>query len=163
MKNFLVYILLSIIFFSCKRESPNAEEIMMDKSDVSEMIADDKKRPLFDTKNEEIKLVLQQKLQEYYDLIALQRKNPEFSDEIEKMLKKISIEKLKVDTSYKNTVIKDVTLIGELEQQLDSIKKIRFSYTANNQTNSLTAYITTTPVVFENKTTWNTQIRLNKK
>jgi hypothetical protein len=106
--------------------------------------------------------LIKQKLQEYYDLLALEKANPEFTNEIKVQLKKLSDIQLELDSTINQVKIEDILFLSSIEKVSDSIQKVKFSYNNGSKTDSLTAIIKTTPVKVDDQTIWNTQVLFEK-
>src|SRR5690606_18688365 len=81
-----IYILIFLIFFSCSRvrEQENAMYTVEEEMVIEENFTK------FDIHNTtQLIPLLKQKLQEYYDLLNLKKRSPDFSGQIDKQLNKI--------------------------------------------------------------------------
>lgn len=155
MKLFNIYILIFLIFFSCSRvrEQESAVHAEEDGTVIEENFT---KFDIYNT--DQLKPLLKQKLQEYYDLLLLKNSSPDFSEQIDKQLNKILKETTRIDSLNDSTRINNITFLSDPENVSDSVQKIKFSYEAGPIIDSLSAVIKTTPVTIEDKVIWSTNI-----
>ena len=72
--------------------------------------------------------LINQKLQDFYDLIALQNKHPEFTDDVAAQLKNYTNDSITDFTGGKTVVIKDLKQLGNIVIINDNIQKIKLTY-----------------------------------
>ncbi len=150
-----IYILIFLIFFSCSRvrEQENAVYAVEDEMIIEENFTK------FDINNtQQLTPLLKQKLQEYYDLLILKNKSPDFSEQIDKQLNKILKEIPDNEKLNDSTKINNITFLSDPENISDSVQKIKFSYEAGSIIDSLSAIIKTIPVTIEDQVIWSTNI-----
>lgn len=166
MRQIFTYILALLFVLSCSKAPRSESSVFTDKIEEVGMVADESIEVFkeFDIENTtSLNTILKQKLQEYHDLLLLEKTNPEFSNEIKEQLKKLSDEKLDIDSIEGEVSIRDILFLSSAEKISDSIQKIKFSYRANTKTDSLTAIVKTIPIVIENQTIWSTSILFEKQ
>lgn len=150
-----IYILIFLIFFSCSRvrEQENAMYTVEEEMVIEENFTK------FDIHNTtQLIPLLKQKLQEYYDLLNLKKRSPDFSGQIDKQLNKIFKEASQANALNDSINIKNITILSGAENVSDSIQKIKFSYEAGPMIDTLSAIIKTTPVTIEGQVIWSTNI-----
>lgn len=166
MRQFLISILALLFVISCSRAPRNESAVFSDEIEESDMVTAKESMEVFkefDIENTiSLNTILKQKLQEYHDLLLLEKTNPEFSDEIKGQLKKLSDEKLNTDSTENKINIENISFLSSPEKISDSIQKIRFSYKTNTKIDSLIAVVKTIPIVIEGQTIWSTQITFEK-
>lgn len=150
-----IYILIFLIFFSCSRvrEQENAMYTVEEEMVIEENFTK------FDIHNTtQLIPLLKQKLQEYYDLLNLKKRSPDFSGQIDKQLNKIFKEASQANALNDSINIKNITILSGAENVSDSIQKIKFSYEAGPMIDTLSAIIKTTPITIEGQVIWSTNI-----
>jgi len=71
--------------------------------------------------------ITKQKLQDYFDLLVLQQKHPEFNEDIITQLKEISNENRTVSDTIAVQVV-NLNLIGKIQKISDSIQKMKITF-----------------------------------
>jgi len=117
MKN-IPYLILSIfLFVSCAK---NKE--MKNVSDKVESIKKEITTESFENENR-----TKQKLQDYFDLLVLQQKNPEFKEDIKKQLQKITTANKTVSDT--NAVqIQNLKILGDSQKISDTVTKTKITF-----------------------------------
>ena len=120
---------MSVLLINCAMEnrSPNSKDlddiILIEEAvEAAEAVADYESSPTF---NEEL---INQKLQDFYDLVALHSEHPEFMDEVSSQLKNFTNDSI---SNYKTTdfaVVKNVRQLGKTVFVNDSIQKVKLAY-----------------------------------
>jgi len=95
----------------------------------------------------------EQKLQEYFDLLIVKNKHPEFSETIETQLQAFAIDSLSFTTNQDSVDVKNLHRIGNGQMVNDSIEKLKIGFTIGSlrqyKTDTVTAYITTNKVMVD--------------
>ena len=103
-----------------------------------------------------------QKLQDYFDLSALQQQHPEFKEEITAQLQELSKDILIIADSTQQVIIENVQQLSEIKRVSDSVQriKIRFDIRTNDnvKSDSITALITTKKIRLDDKEVISTKI-----
>lgn len=138
------------------------EDVALDK----EILYDLEVNANYDVKYEMNTPLINQKLQEFYDLLALQNQHPEFMDEVAEQLKNYtqdSISNFKVD---KVVVIKDIRRLGNVIRVNDSSEKIKLTYTKmvdNIKTvDTIYAIISNKTILVDNEPLTSNKVRFSK-
>ncbi len=156
----LLYIALIINVLSCAKQSKEAP-IEVDAVEIQENMVLESPMAKKADEGFAFQQLTQQKLQEYYDLIVLQKQHPEFKEDINSQLKELSRAKILVDAS-EEVQIKNVQQIGKSEQASDTIQKIRIRFdvvgTNSTRTDTLTAIIKTKKMMLDNKEVVSTKV-----
>jgi len=107
----------------------------------------------------DFEMLATQKLQDYVDLLILQKQHPEFRNELKSQLLQLSIDtlvvfsKLAVIEAGTEITISDLEQLGAVERVSDSVQKITFSFNINSeatvQRDTLQAIFTTKSVTVD--------------
>ena len=123
----MVLILVSILLSACAMENRSVKssdetyEMAAEELDI-EVVSDYEVTPSFNTP------LINQKLQDFYDLIALQNQHPEFTDEVAEQLKNYTNDSLSNFKTKNVAIIENVTHIGKVIYLNDSTMKIKLTY-----------------------------------
>lgn len=94
--------------------------------------------------------ITEQKLQEYFDLLALKNKHPELSETIIAQLRHISTDSIYLPKEQDSVAIKNLSALGPLVKINDTLQEQSFLYTIASKTlfktDTLTAYIINKPI-----------------
>ncbi len=164
----LLYISFALFIISCAN---NKKEPAMDTVESVEM--EQKKTTILEsTAMEDMSATFQyqqittQKLQDYFDLLALQQQHPEFKKEITTQLQELSKDILIIKDSTQQVIIENVQQLSEIQRVSDSVQKIkiRFDIRTNNnvKNDSITAIITTKKIRLDDKEVISTKILFEK-
>lgn len=109
--------------------------------------------------------IASQKLQQYGDLLKLQKKHPSLKNDIITQLQSLSETNIiSIDTTYK---IENIQQIGNIKRVSDSVKKIKLTYTLFSKTeqieDSVTVFIKTTTINLDGKIGTANKITFYKK
>ncbi|GAA3612380.1 hypothetical protein Q4Q39_04370 [Flavivirga amylovorans] len=117
----LIYIICILIFISCKNEVNKVSEIPAFEEEDAEVYRSDDNFVM-----NRYQILSTQKLQEYFDLIKLKEKHPEFKDDILIQLRKLSNDSI---PNYAGDFsIENIRQVGEVETISDSVQKIKLVY-----------------------------------
>jgi len=153
----------SILFAGCAMETKKATSesydiIATEEVDAYEVPADAE----YEFSNQ----LVNQKLQDFYDLLALQSEHPEFNNEVSKQLKNFTndaINKFKNDDFF---IIKNIKQIGDVVFVNDSVQKIKLSYDKvsdkTKSTDTINAIITKKQIKVDDKTLISNKIQFSK-
>lgn len=155
----------SILFAGCAMETKKAT------SESYDIIATEEVETLeeyvTDVEYEFNNQLLNQKLQDFYDLLALQSEHPEFNKEVAEQLKNFtndSINKFKNDDFF---IIKNIKQIGNVVFVNDSVQKIKLSYDKvsdnSKTTDTIYAIITKKQIKVDNETLISNKIQFSKE
>jgi hypothetical protein len=153
-------------------------EVATETADIEEMIViDDEvdfdKKIVFDEEviaNYEVeniinKPLINQKLQDFYDLIALQNQHPEFNNEVMEQLKNYTNDSIINYTTDKVVIIKNLQQIGETSIINNSTQKIKLRYTKVSEnieiTDTIYAIITSKPIMINNESLVSNKVRFS--
>ncbi|WP_422105805.1 hypothetical protein [Winogradskyella sp.] len=110
--------------------------------------------------------LINQKLQDFYDLVALQNEHPEFMEEVSQQLKNFTNDSISNFKTSDFTVIKNVQQIGKTMIINDSIQRIKLSYdkVINNSKRRDTIYaiITKKIITIDNETLMSHKVQFSK-
>jgi len=155
MRKILSLIILIFLIYSCSRSK---EMKPVNYSYKKESVIE---KPAIITEQFKYQIITKQKLQEYYDLLVLQKKHPEFKDDILAQLQKISSinKKLKDTNSIKinNLELISTNKTSETERRI----KISFDVISNNKIKKDTTIvlIKTKKVIIDNRELVSNKIR----
>ncbi len=157
MKKILIYSL--IILLGACAHAPNKENSEA-KSNISALDIEEIIPEKFAFEN-----ITTLKLQEYFDLLVLEKKHPEFKKELELQIRKMANFNFPIDSLSTNIKIKNIKQIGNLVRVSDTSQRLKISFDINTTTSSKndsiamlvhsktilidTQEMTTTQVVFE--------------
>ena len=107
-----------------------------------------------------------EKLQEFLDLIALQNKHPEFSEEIKSQLKNYTKDSLSNYKTIEDVLIKNIELQGAIIKLNDTIEKMKITFDLISKNDikqdSIWAEVTTHGVELNGKQMQSRKVRFNK-
>lgn len=112
----------------------------------------------------ENQIMLQQKLQDYYDLVSLKENYPNFNEEINQQLKNLVYNTLTIKTN-KNVIIDNLNLIKKsIINNSTKEVKLQFDIIDNNTIikDSVTAIITTKKMIIDGNESIATKIKFKK-
>jgi len=111
--------------------------------------------------------ITEQKLQDYFDLLIIKNKHPEFSEAINTQLKSFARDSLLFDTDQDSVDVKSLSQVGAAEIVNDSVKRLKIAFNVGAaqrfQSKTVTAIITTNTVVVDGKLTENTNVTFTKE
>lgn len=141
----MIYFLFIILLASCsKSKEMNNEE---DSVSSSKILAVESEKFLNQSLTE-------QKLQDYFDLLVLQNKHPDFNDDIVQQIKEISNENRIILDTNKIKII-NIQLIGNIQKVSDSIQKMKIAFdieTKNNiKKDSVIAIVNAKSIMLDDK------------
>lgn len=125
MKN--IWIILCVVFFGCNNSNHEKSLENLELDDTSVEIVENN-NDIFKKSNYDQLSIIEEKLQETYDLIYLQEKNSDFQSTSK--VSSIIIPHLVLDSlnTQNSATINDLTQIGKTKTINDSITHINFSY-----------------------------------
>lgn len=157
----LIYIIYILIFISCKNNEVNK----VSESPALEM-EDDTEIYEFVTSSEVTKYqtLSTQKLQDYFDLIKLKEKHPEFKEDILLQLRMLSNDT--IPNYIGNFSIENIHQSGKVEIVSDSVQKIKLVYDVVSESykgvDSIFAVITYKTIQLEGKQTISNKVMFSK-
>ncbi len=108
-----------------------------------------------------------QKLNEYFDLLKLQRQHPEFNSDIEAQLTKYTSQALITGNLPATFKVNEIKQIGEVQKVSDSVNKIQLSYNleVNNSQikDSIFAYCSLKTITINGQNIMSNKVRFSKK
>lgn len=106
--------------------------------------------------------LIEQKLQDLYDLLVLQKQYPAFKDDIELQLRRFSEDSIAIPEGATKVLIENVQQIGELQYISDAVQhlKLRFDMVIKNviKTDSVTATIIHDKITMDDEQILTTKI-----
>ncbi len=97
--------------------------------------------------------ITQQKLQEYFDLLAIKNEHPEFAETISAQLRQITTDSILLPNEQDSVAVKNLSAVGPFIKINDTLQKQSFLYTLASKTifktDTLTAHIITKPIEIE--------------
>ncbi|WP_299115471.1 hypothetical protein [uncultured Winogradskyella sp.] len=110
--------------------------------------------------------LISQKLQDFYDLVALQNEHPEFNNEVIKQLKNYTNDSINNFIAKDFTIIKNIKRLGNIIIVNDSVQRIKLSYdkvsNSTKKTDTIYAIITNKKVKLDNETLISNKIQFSK-
>uniref|UniRef100_UPI0025E7610D hypothetical protein n=1 Tax=Winogradskyella sp. TaxID=1883156 RepID=UPI0025E7610D len=163
----ILLIFISILLSACAMENRKVksadENYEMATEDLDVEILDDFK---VESTIDINKPLINQKLQDFYDLIALQNQHPEFTDEVAEQLKNYTNDSISNFKTDNIAIIKNVKQLGKVVFINDSTQKIKLSYTKvmkNNKTiDTIFAIITNKTIMIDDKTLVSNKVSFSK-
>lgn len=162
----IITIITSLLFVACAMETKRAESAIEAKEDVIVTEEVEAMEVAADIDYEFSNVLVQQKLQDFFDLLALQNEHPDFNKEVAKQLKnftKDSINNFKAEDFF---IIKNIRQEGAVVMVNDSIQKIKLSYdkVANTakQSDTIYAIITKKTIEVDDRTLVSNKIQFSK-
>jgi hypothetical protein len=160
----------SMLFVACAMETKKAKSESYDVFATEEVEASEEVEALeehvIDAEYEFNNQLINQKLQDFYDLLALQSEHPEFNNEVAEQLKNFtndSINKYKTDDFF---IIKNIKQIGDVVFINDSIQKLKLSYDKvsdnSKTTDTIYAIITKKQIKVDDETLISNKIQFSK-
>lgn len=166
LKSIHIIILTSILFVACVTEPDkmnNTDNFIFDDSiDVEEL----KKVEDFNYNNKNNEQLINLKLQDFYDLLALQNTHPEFTKEVKQQLKTFTEDSLFNYTTEILEPIKNLKPIGTF-QPIDSVtKKMLYTYDIilkeGVKTDTIWAIISSETITVDDKDLVSQKIKFSK-
>ena len=150
-----------MLLVSCASDTNKAKsENVFTTEDVGEMEV----APILD--DEISDQLISEKLQDFYDLMALQNEHPEFMEEVSKQLKVYTNDSISNYKANDFTIIKNIKQLGRIVIVNDSVKKIKLSYekSENNikRIDTIYAIITNKSVTVDNEVLISNKVRFSK-
>ncbi len=167
----IILFIASILFSGCAMETKKATSESYDVFATEEAEASEEVEALeevaADAEYEFSNQLVNQKLQDFYDLLALQSEHPEFNNEVSKQLKNFtndSINKFKNDDFF---IIKNIKQIGDVVFVNDSVQKLKLSYDKvsdkTKSTDTINAIITKKQIKVDDKILISNKIQFFKE
>lgn len=111
--------------------------------------------------------ITKQKLQEYFDLTALKNKHPEYSETILEQLKQITKDSILLPRGQDSVAVKNLTPLGSIRKINDTLQLQKFTYSIASKTifktDTLTAYISTKPLLVDGIEVVSTKVILKNQ
>ena len=166
----IVIFLMSVLLVACAMESNKVKNSEM----ISDIEADD--MPVeaietidnfeFITESSIDQTLINEKLQDFYDLLALQNEHPEFTNEVIKQLKNYSTDSISDFNSETSVIIKNIRSVGNPEIINDSLKKLKLVYDkiSDNKktTDSIFALIAMKTITLDGEAFLSQKVRFSK-
>lgn len=161
----IALLLLSLLLSACAMDNKSVkssnETIEMTTS-AEEMISSES----IDDKSAINTPLINQKLQDFYDLIALQNQHPEFTNEVKAQLKTFTKDSIAHFKTENTVIIKNLKPIGTVIQINDSTQKIKMTYNkvVNNAkiADTIYAIITNKKILIDNETLVSNKVHFSK-
>lgn len=161
----IILFIASILFAGCAMDTNKSKSESLDAFVTEE--AGSIEEYVTDVEYEFNNQLLNQKLQDFYDLLALQSEHPEFNKEVAEQLKNFtndSINKFKNDDFF---IIKNIKQIDDVVFVNDSVQKIKLSYDKvsenSKSTDTIYAIITKKQIKVDNETLISNKIQFSKE
>ncbi len=159
----VAYICFALVFLGCANVS---EEKSFATSDMAENEATES-APINIEEAFPYATITQQKLQDYFDLVVLKNKHPEFAKTISEQLLQITRDSIVLPKGQDSVDVKNLKPIGDLFTRNDTLKYQKFEYTLASgnslKTDTLTAYIISKTITIEGKPVVSTKVTLGKE
>ncbi|RDK89323.1 hypothetical protein [Marinirhabdus gelatinilytica] len=159
----LSYLFLLLLCVGCANVS---EEKATVSSDMVEMEATEATSSTVIEEAFPYAIIAEQKLQEYFDLLALQNKHPEMGTVISKQLEGITSDSIVLPRGQDSIDVKNLSPMGSLQQLNDTVMEQRFTYTIASRTlfktDTIIARIITKPIVIDGMATQETKVVFRK-
>jgi len=161
----ILFLLLIFIVASCSKSKQEAPIEAIEANEEHMMLEDE---PMIaNTEVFTYQHLIEQKLQDYYDLLALKSQHPEFIEDITLQLEELSEGEISITNNRQKVLIKNVKQIGISEQVSDSIQKITIQFDILNdsisKTDSISAIIKTKKIILEDTKVVSTKIIFSKE
>jgi len=158
----VLYSILILFFFSCTNASKNEASPTLDVSENEKTVEEiEETTEAFTYQN-----LSKQKLQEFYDLLLLQKNHPEFNEDISIQLKGISEKNINVPKTATQVSVKEIKQLKENEVISDSITKVFFEYKLDfngvTKIDTITAIVITKQVLINDEQQIFTKLKFVK-
>ena len=94
-----------------------------------------------------------QKLQEYFDLVALKNQHPAFAETISEQLEQLTNDTILLPKGQDSVAVKNLSPVGSIRTINDTLQQQEFTYSIVSKTmfktDTLTAFIVTKPVMVD--------------
>lgn len=156
---------VSLFLVSCAMENKNMNSKEADEIFVATEEADDiAEYEVTPTINSQL---INQKLQDFYDLVALQNEHPEFIDEVSNQLKNFTNDSIDLFKTDDFAIVKNIRQLGKVMTINDSVQKIKLSYdkVTNNTTSRDTIYaiITKKTIILDDERLISNKVQFSKQ
>lgn len=150
----LISVLLGISCASENKEAQAAYDVGLENVELYE--------EEFQGKEITLEHLTSQKLQNYFELLQLQKKHPQFKDEIEEQLKSFTKEGMIISNAFEGITVSNIKQIGKVVKVSDSVVKLKLVYDRvsenNTREDSIYAFITTKNIYLDDKQTVSNEI-----
>ncbi len=161
----ILYLFLIFIVVSCSKSKQEAPIEAIEANEEHMMLEDE--ALMVETEVFTYQHLIEQKLQDYYDLLALKNRHPEFIEDITLQLNELSKGEIYVANNIQKVRIENVQQIGTSEQVSDSIQKITIQFDIFNdsitKTDSISAIIKNKKMILEDTEVVSTKIIFSKE
>ena len=164
MKKFIYIVVASLLLFSCANSNKEASISDIDFSE-NEVVGNT------NINLEEATIVTnthlaESKLKDYFELLVLQQKHPEFNEEIQSQIQSLSEANLTISDSLDILSVENLRQIGPVLQFGDSLQKIKFYFSVITENgvreDSITAVLRAQKVTLEQQEVMSTKVTFEK-
>ncbi|MEM7087464.1 MAG: hypothetical protein AAF489_14855 [Bacteroidota bacterium] len=164
MKRLVHIVVVSFLLFSCANSN---KEASMSGADLSEAeVSESNPIDLSETTLMTNTDLAKAKLQDYFDLLILQQKHPEFKEDIRAQIRSLSESDLNISDSLSIISIENLRHTGPIERYGDSLQKIRFYFNLVSDNgrleDSITAVLRTQKITLEQKEVTATKVTFER-
>ncbi|WP_157957347.1 hypothetical protein [Winogradskyella tangerina] len=162
----IVLFSISLLFAACAMES---NKVNTSESDYKYVDIEESAATEADDYGSNIsgdQALINEKLQDFYDLLALQNKHPEFTKEVIEQLRNYTSNSIEEFSSENAFVIKNISQLGQAEVLNDSVKKLKLVYDKISEnvkvTDTIYALITSKTIVIDGESFKSNKIQFSK-
>ncbi len=160
----LIYIAIALLLSSCAN---NAKEASMSDMDFSEAeVSENSSMGLEETSIVANTQLAEAKLKDYFELVVLQQKHPDFREDIRSQLRGLSEADLNIPDSVNIISIENIRQNGAVQELSDSLQKIHFYFdvTTENGTrqDSITAVLRSQKVTVDQQEVTATKVTFER-
>lgn len=155
----VISLCLILMFVSCVSNKKEADVLLKNPSIIDTYTKGSAKEFNYN-------YITSEKLQEFYELLLLEKTYPEFKDDIALQIKSMSSEDIKIPDSINVIAVKNVKQIGPINQISNTVQEIKLSFDVVTNTttykDSIYAKLTTNRITKEGSKLLSTKITFSK-
>jgi len=164
MKKFIYIAATSFLLFACANSNKEPSRSDIDFSETEVM--GNNNMDLEETASMTSTDLATSKLRDYFELLLLEQKHPEFKEDIQSQIRNLTESDFNTPDSLSIISIENITHQGAIEQFGDSLQKIKFYFNLNTengvQQDSITAILRTHKVMVDSEEVTATKVTFEK-
>jgi len=164
MKKFIYIFVASLLMISCANS--NKEASVSDIDFAENEVVGNSNKDLEEAATFTNTQLAEAKLQDYFELLTLRQKHPEFKEEIRSQIKSLSESNLTISDSIDIISVENLRQVGAVLQFGDSLHKIKFYFNVITENgvreDSITAVLRAQKVTIEQQEVMSTKVTFEK-
>lgn len=164
MKKFIYIVVASFLMFSCANS--NKEASISDVEFSENEVVGNNNKDLEEAATFTNTQLAEVKLQDYFELLVLRQKHPEFKEEIRSQIQSLSEPNLTIPDSLDIISVENLRQAGTVLQLGDSLQKIKFYFNVITENgireDSITAVLRAQKVTVEQQEVMSTKVTFEK-